>query len=734
MAKSNNACLESLVKAVNKLQEIASQCGEDFCVNLPQIVVVGAQSSGKSSVLESFVGKDFLPRGADIVTRCPLILQLYNGKEDYAEFEHSPGKKFINFDKVRKEIETETDRLTGTKKGISKIRIVLKVYSPKFTTLTLVDLPGLTKVPVKDQPEDIGQQIQDMVLEYISQDTAIILAISPANCDLANSESLNIARMVDPNQERTIGVLTKLDLMDKGTNAVNVLNNQVYKLKRGFVGIVNRSQEDINEKKSISNALKDEALFFEDHPEYKHLIGAIGTKYLQAKLSEELKGHVKQHLPSMKIKIEKICLEKELELKKYDHTVFDNEKDRKKYLGTIIAKVCKKIEETIASDENSVNEIEVCVDINNIILQTFAQTLDAECVEESLLEIYIENSMKNSILTTSTICQKRVFDGVVKEVVKMYLGPIITLVNRVTDFIEGHICKLSNDGSVFPNFNKVIADCMKREINLARERSKKYVVDTISMESAFIFTNRPEFLIKKDEAINEQIASEISEIFINTLDISGKSYSQTIGSSFKIFETNQSKKAYLSLDANQMLITSVHTTEEHHVYEITYQPETMLQTELVRMVCYVPIKGVGGITCLDSFIKEYDILTEIAVDDILSLKSLIEKKKLKKPIEEVKAIILNYLKIVCQNLKVTIPKMIHLFVIDRVIDYSRIEIMPELLSCSSDEIEKWTVIDSESEKIIKSLNKAVSTCTDALTEIEKCEISLAVKKIDINNN
>ena len=128
-------------------------------------VVVGSQSSGKSSVLENIVGRDFLPRGTGIVTRRPLVLQLINiqleesgegfgtpaqsGREtsqEYAEFLHHPSRRFYDFAEVRREIEAETARIAGNNKGINRQPINLKVYSPHVLSLTLVDLPGLTKV------------------------------------------------------------------------------------------------------------------------------------------------------------------------------------------------------------------------------------------------------------------------------------------------------------------------------------------------------------------------------------------------------------------------------------------------------------------------------------------------------------------------------------------------------------------------------------------------------------
>ena len=103
--------------------------------------------------------------------------------------------------------------------GISKKPISLKVYSPHVLNLTLVDLPGLTKVPIGDQPSDIEDQVREMILEYIRPSNTIVLAVTPANQDLANSDALKLARTVDKEGDRTIGVITKLDLMDQGTDA-----------------------------------------------------------------------------------------------------------------------------------------------------------------------------------------------------------------------------------------------------------------------------------------------------------------------------------------------------------------------------------------------------------------------------------------------------------------------------------------------------------------------------------
>lgn len=235
------------------------------------------------------MGRDFLPRGPEICTRRPLVLQLVRkeastkGPSEYGEFLHAKGKTFTDFEEIRKEIQAETDRIAGGGKGISNVPIRLKICSPHVLTMTLVDLPGITRVPVGDQPTDIESLIRHMIISYIQHPTCIILAVSAANVDLANSDAISMAQAMDPEGIRTIGtankderhaqlcfegVMTKLDIMDKGTNAVSLLKNQVVPLRLGYIGIVNRSQLDINNKTDMKAARKNEQKFFEDNPEY----------------------------------------------------------------------------------------------------------------------------------------------------------------------------------------------------------------------------------------------------------------------------------------------------------------------------------------------------------------------------------------------------------------------------------------------------------------------------------
>ncbi|KAE9597404.1 hypothetical protein Lal_00029878 [Lupinus albus] len=316
--------MDTLIALVNRIQRACTVLGDHggdafptLWEALPSVAVVGGQSSGKSSVLESIVGRDFLPRGSGIVTRRPLVLQLYKteeGIQEHAEFLHLPKKRFTDFSLVRKEIEDETDKVTGKSNRISPVPIHLSIYSPHVVNLTLIDLPGLTKVAVDGQPESIVQEIEGMIFSYIEKPNCIILAITPANQDVATSDAIKVAREVDPAGERTFGVLTKLDLMDKGTNALDVLEGRSYRLRNPWVGIVNRSQADINRKVDMISARQREREFFASISDYAHIASRMGSEYLAKLLSKHLESVIRAQIPGIASLINRTIDDLEAEL------------------------------------------------------------------------------------------------------------------------------------------------------------------------------------------------------------------------------------------------------------------------------------------------------------------------------------------------------------------------------------------------------------------------------------
>ncbi|UJR13813.1 hypothetical protein I4U23_000824 [Adineta vaga] len=303
---AGNPNMELLIPMINQLQHIFTAVNARLTLTLPQIAVVGAQSAGKSSVLENIVGRDFLPRGGNMVTKRPLVLQLITSQgQEYAVFGHKPQQRFINYADVRAEIENDTKAVVREDMGVSNIPINLTIYSPHVVNLTLVDLPGMVKVPSQGQPPDIVKKIDDIIIEYISNENCLILAVTPANIDIVTSDALVMARSRDPMGKRTIGVLTKLDMMGKGHNARDVLLNKVVVLERGFIGVVLRGLRldeygRASKELDIPGALEHERQFFQSEPAYRDIADRMGVPFLQRTLSIQLTEHILKCLPELK--------------------------------------------------------------------------------------------------------------------------------------------------------------------------------------------------------------------------------------------------------------------------------------------------------------------------------------------------------------------------------------------------------------------------------------------------
>mmetsp|Transcript_24715 Transcript_24715/g.25820 ORF Transcript_24715/g.25820 Transcript_24715/m.25820 type:complete len:692 (-) Transcript_24715:113-2188(-) len=294
--------LRSMINLVDKLRDI----GVEQYIELPKICVLGTQSAGKSSVLESIVGMDFLPRGEGLCTRRPLELRLNHIPESdskpFGVFEELPGEKFHDFNVIRQKIEHLTDKKAGTNKNIIDDPIILTIKSHTCPDLTVVDLPGITRIKLQNsgQGEDIEKVTKGMAERYCKDPLVIILAVMAANVDITTSEGLKMALEIDKEQRRTLGVLTKVDIMDQGTNAKKTLMGHEVPLKLGYVALKNRSQQDIIDKLQVQDGLKKEKDYFANHSVYKSMPpGYCGTDTLVEKLTVIFFNKIKEHLPEI---------------------------------------------------------------------------------------------------------------------------------------------------------------------------------------------------------------------------------------------------------------------------------------------------------------------------------------------------------------------------------------------------------------------------------------------------
>ncbi|KAG6709987.1 hypothetical protein I3842_06G159500 [Carya illinoinensis] len=498
----------SVIPIVNKLQDIFAQLGSQSTIELPQVAVVGSQSSGKSSVLEALVGRDFLPRGSEICTRRPLVLQLLQTKrkpdgteEEYGEFLHLPGKRFFDFSEIRREIQAETEREAGGNKGVSDKQIRLKIFSPNVLDITLVDLPGITKVPVGDQPSDIEARIRTMIMSYIRTPSCLILAVTPANSDLANSDALQIAGNADPDGHRTIGIITKLDIMDRGTDARNLLLGKVIPLRLGYVGVVNRSQEDIMLNRSIKDALVAEEKFFRSRPVYNGLADRCGVPQLAKKLNQILVQHIKTVLPGLKSRISSTLVSVAKE-----HASYGEITESKAGQGALLLNILSKYSEAFSSmvegknEEMSTLELSGGARIHYIFQSIFVKSLEGVDPCEDLTDDDVRISIQNATGTRSALFAPEVpFEVLVRRQIARLLDPSLQCARFIYDELIkfssqiSHRC-LVNELQRFPVLRKRMDEVIGNFLREGLQPSETMIGHIIEMEMDYINTSHPNFI------------------------------------------------------------------------------------------------------------------------------------------------------------------------------------------------------------------------------------------------
>nr|AFU81311.1 myxovirus (influenza virus) resistance 1 [Miopithecus talapoin] len=443
----NNLCsqYEEKVRPCIDLIDSLRALGVEQDLALPAIAVIGDQSSGKSSVLEALSGVA-LPRGSGIVTRCPLVLKLkklvnedeWRGKVSYQDYEI----EILDASEVEKEINKAQNTIAGEGMGISHELITLEISSRDVPDLTLIDLPGITRVAVGNQPPDIGYKIKTLIRKYIQRQETINLVVVPSNVDIATTEALSMAQEVDPEGDRTIGILTKPDLVDKGTEdkVVDVVRNLVFHLKKGYMIVKCRGQQEIQDQLSLSEALQREKIFFEDHPHFRDLLeeGEATIPCLAEKLTSELIAHICKSLPLLENQIKESHQGITEELQKYGVDIPEDENEKMFFLIDKINAFNQDItaliqgEETVGEDDS----------------RLFTRLRH----EFHKWGIIIENNLQEGHKITSRKMQKfenqyrgrelpgfvnyRTFETIVKQQIKALEEPAVNMLHTVTDMVR----------------------------------------------------------------------------------------------------------------------------------------------------------------------------------------------------------------------------------------------------------------------------------------------------------
>ena len=331
---------EELMLLTRKLIEIRNILKtvdhESDALTLPSIVVIGSQSSGKSSVLEAIVGHEFLPKGNNMVTRRPIELTLIHtspsnagrssGPVEYAEFPGTGMGKVTDFKQVQKML-FDQNMAVSAEDCVSDTPIELRIYSPHVPDLTLIDLPGYVQLSSMDQPEQLREKISNLCDKYIAEPN-IILAVCAADVDLANSPALRASRKVDPLGLRTIGVITKMDLVEPAAGAA-ILNNNKYPLALGYIGVICKNKLGVFQNAAGHDAIsgngnltartfKEEEEYFARNKEHfaapargrnKGVEPMVGTSTLQRRLMSVLEESMGSSLHGIANAVQRECEE-----------------------------------------------------------------------------------------------------------------------------------------------------------------------------------------------------------------------------------------------------------------------------------------------------------------------------------------------------------------------------------------------------------------------------------------
>ena len=299
--------------------------GDDL-LEPPSICTIGSQSAGKSMALNSICGIDILPNGKSIVTRTPVHIRLMHSnladhiKVEFFEYSNSTDSNAIQkilssfkvdltcpvdqLQPIRDEIEKITERYAGKHKNVVDRPINIRITSPKVPNLSIIDLPGMTNIALRDkgQPEDIKHNIERILVRYISSPRTIILAIIPSTFDVEADMGLGLIKQYDKNFDRTIGVLTKTDLLTD-SDVERYLINSISKdlqVRYGYFAVRNRSSDEVKNY-TVEEGYGLEAKFFTSHPVYSksEAKDRMGSINLANRLSAILISHLKACLPSV---------------------------------------------------------------------------------------------------------------------------------------------------------------------------------------------------------------------------------------------------------------------------------------------------------------------------------------------------------------------------------------------------------------------------------------------------
>ena len=505
-----------LIDMANKLSSLYS----NKSIKIPQLVVVGTQSAGKSSVLNAITQMDILPTGKNMVTRTPIKLELNYSTNNginiqFGHYTDGIFKKQNEFNliemsrveetRIRENIEEFTKQYAGSEKGISFKEIVIKITSQDVPNLTLIDLPGLVMVACTDQgqPEDIKTQIKDLIKHYIIQENTIIMGVLPARCDIEVDSALELIKQYDQKGERTIGIMTKIDLMNENTDISNYLKNDIsndLKLHYGYFAVKNKNKMELTYKESNI----EECEYFNNHPIYSKLDKSkMGITNLSIYLSNILLNEIKKLIPNIRGQLVEKLMNVNKELDSLGTHINVDENNKNFILNLYISNFVQTYRESLENFSNSLNYGRQIKDIF-IEYRNLLKTTDPlkNITQNKLGEIIKDSEGNHMYFQTSTIqiLEKCLIDNQIKSIHTLKNPSYICV-----EHIYNLLIQILNDILNIDNFSKypklkilVLQKCTEL-ININKDVVKNKIEELIYTEESYIWTESDLFKSQFEE-------------------------------------------------------------------------------------------------------------------------------------------------------------------------------------------------------------------------------------------
>jgi hypothetical protein len=498
-------------------------------IEIPRLVVVGSQSSGKSSLLNGILSIDLLPTGKNMVTRTPLHLELIpHLTENVAIFGNYRNGTWIKEKQfvitlpipteeqkkmVRDEIQYQTSKRAGNEMNISKEPIYLRILAKNIPNLTLIDLPGLTMVACTDrgQPKNIKHQIRDMVGSYISSPKSIILAVMPARTDLEADIALDLIKEYDPDGDRTIGVLTKVDLMNENTDISSYLENKVSKdlqMKYGYFAIRNRTTKESDEI-TLQEGYVKEREFFRHHIIYgKMTTNVLGIPNMTNKISEILIHNIKESLPTLLNKIENKIVEISKVLIDLGTSIPDSDEGKASHIHLLVSEFSRNVIKTvndrgvILNTGRNIKKKFIGFRQELVYLNPFNETnYNKEYIEES-----IENCEGNHMTFPSPpieVLEQCLQDQKYKPI-QLLIEPSLKCSHQISQELTTLVDQLLSHTKLarFPNLiKKIRSELITKILSEYAKITNLKIKESVYIEESYIWTDDYEFRNKLESLV-----------------------------------------------------------------------------------------------------------------------------------------------------------------------------------------------------------------------------------------